>query len=392
MRFSKAIELLSESATLAVSRRARALQAEGRDVVGFGAGQPDFATPQHITKAAQAALDAGHTGYAVPSSGLAIAKRAICHKFKTENHLTYDPSQVIVTVGGKEALFLAFTVLVDEGDEVIIPSPYWVSYPEQVKLARGKVVVIDGPEDNGFRITPAQLEASLTDRTRVLLLNYPSNPGGYSYSRAQLEELAAVLSGRDVTVFCDEMYDRLIYGGQAHVSWATLSDETYGKTLTFNAVSKSYAMTGWRLGYAAGPANVIAAMAKLQSHTTSGAANFAQHGLVAALEGNQECVEEMRQQYERRGRFMYGRLCALPGVTCVEPTGAFYCFPNVSATYQRLGVKGSVEFAGRLLEEAHVAVVPGVAFGCDQNVRLSYALGEERIAEGLDRLEKFLSI
>lgn len=376
---------------MAVSRRARALQAEGRDVVSFGAGQPDFATPQHITKAAQAALDAGHTGYAVPTSGLAIAKQAICHKFKTENQLTYDPSQVIVTVGGKEALFLAFMVLVDQGDEVIIPSPYWVSYPEQVTLARGKAVVIDGSEDNGFRITPAQLQAALTDRTRVLLLNYPSNPGGYSYSAAQLKELAAVLSGRDVMVFSDEMYDRLIYGSQAHVSWATLSDETHEKTLTFNAVSKSYAMTGWRLGYAAGPAEVIAAMSKLQSHTTSGAANFAQHGLVAALEGDQECVEEMRQEYERRGRLMYGRLCALPGVTCVEPTGAFYCFPNMSATYQRLGVSGSVEFAGRLLEEAHVAVVPGVAFGCDQNVRLSYALGDERIAEGLDRLEKFLS-
>ena len=376
---------------MAVSRRARALQAEGCDVVSFGAGQPDFATPQHITKAAQAALDAGHTGYAVPTSGLAIAKRAICQKFKTENHLTYDPSQVIVTVGGKEALFLAFMVLVDQGDEVIIPSPYWVSYPEQVTLARGKAVVLDASEENGFRITPAQLQASLTDRTRVLLLNYPSNPGGYSYSAAQLKELAAVLSGRDVMVFSDEMYDRLIYGSQAHVSWATLSDETYEKTLTFNAVSKSYAMTGWRLGYAAGPDEVIAAMSKLQSHTTSGAANFAQHGLVAALEGNQECVEEMRQEYERRGRLMYGRLCALPGVTCVEPTGAFYCFPNMSATYQRLGVSGSVEFAGRLLEESHVAVVPGVAFGCDQNVRLSYALGDERIAEGLDRLEKFLS-
>ncbi len=390
MHLSDRVQRLSESATMAVTSRAKALQAAGIDVISFGAGQPDFVTPRHIVQAAQEALDEGHTGYAVPPSGLAATKQAVCDKLRACNDLEYDPSQIIITVGGKEALFLAFLAMLNEGDEVILPAPYWVSFPEQISLAGGRPVVVQGQERHGFRITPAQLGDAITERTRAVVLNYPSNPTGHSYSPAQLRELADVLAGREIIVVADEMYDQLVYGGHEHVSWATLSEEAYGKTLTLNAASKTYAMTGWRLGYAAGPTDLIKAMAKLQSQSTSGTVNFCQHGLVAALSGDQECVEEMRLEYDRRRHIMYAGLCALDGVSCVEPAGAFYCFPNVSATYARLGVQTSAAFAEKLLEEGHVAVVPGVAFGNDECVRLSYAVNEERIREGLSRLGKFL--
>ncbi len=390
MRLSDRVQQLSESATMAVTGRAKALQASGVDVISFGAGQPDFVTPRHIVLAAQKALDEGHTGYAVPPSGLAATKQAVCDKLRSRNNLEYDPSQIIITVGGKEALFLAFLAMLNEGDEVIVPAPYWVSFPEQISLAGGRAVVVNGEERHGFRITPGQLGDAITERTRAVVLNYPANPTGHSYSPAQLRELADVLAGRDIIVLADEMYDQLIYGEHEHVSWATLSEETYGKTLTLNAVSKTYAMTGWRLGYAAGPTDLIKAMAKLQSQSTNGTVNFCQHGLVAALNGDQECVEEMRLEYDQRRKIMYAGLCALDGVSCVEPAGAFYCFPNMSATYARLGVRTSVEFAEKLLEEGHVAVVPGLAFGNDLHVRLSYAVTEERIREGLSRLGKFI--
>ncbi len=375
---------------MAVTSRAKALQAAGVDVISFGAGQPDFVTPRHIIQAAREALAEGHTGYAVPPSGLADTKQSVCRKLRSANSLEYDPSQIIITVGGKEALYLAFQATLNEGDEVIVPAPYWVSYPEQVQLADGRTVVLAGEESNGFRITPEQLRQALSERTRAVVLNYPSNPGGFSYSPAQLRALADVLTGRDILVVSDEMYDQLIYGDQEHVSWAALTEETYHKTLTVNAASKSYAMTGWRLGYAAGPSDLIKAMAKLQSQSTSGTVHFCQHGLIAALDSDQACVSDMRREYDQRRKIMYAGLCALDGVSCVEPSGAFYCFPNVSATYARLGIRTSVEFAEKLLEEAHVAVVPGVAFGSDPHVRLSYAVNEERIREGLSRLGRFL--
>lgn len=390
MHISTRIQNLGESATLAVSRRAKALLADGKGVISFGAGQPDFPTPRHVIEATKKALDDGHTGYALPASGMQFAKQAICQKFNRENDLDYKESQVLVAVGGKEALYLAFMATVNEGDEVIIQAPYWVSYPEQIKLAGGQPVVIAAEEANGFRITPDELLRALSDRTRVVVLNYPSNPSGHSYSRSQLLDLAEVLAGKDILVFSDEIYDRLVYDDQGHASWASLSQETYNKTLTFNALSKSYAMTGWRLGYVGGPSEVINAMAKLQSQTTSGTANFSQHGLVAALAGDQTCVDDMVQSYDERRRLMHEGLLAIPGVTCVKPTGAFYCFPNVSATYSRLGVKGSVDFAEKLLNQAHVAVVPGVAFGCDQHVRLAYAVSADKIRDGLARLRTFL--
>lgn len=391
MRLSQRAQNIRQSATLAVAAKAAELRRQGVDVVGFGAGEPDFDTPANIKEAAKRAIDAGHTRYAKPSHGIPEARAAVCEKLRRDNGLTYTPDQVIVTVGGKEALFLAFCALVDPGDEVLLPVPYWVSFAEQVRFCGGTVVPIPGDEANGLRVRPEQIAAALTPRSRVLVFNSPSNPGGFSYSHEEVRAIAAALSGRDIVVFSDEMYDQLWFGEErTHLSFAAAGPEWMDKTVTFNAASKTHAMTGWRVGYAAGPRPIIQAMAKIQSHATSGTATFTHHALVEALTGDQSHVETMRQAFDRRGREMHERLCAMRGVTCVRPTGAFYCFPNVSGTYERLGVKDSIEFCACVLEKAHVALVPGAAFGMDTHVRLSFAADLETIHEGLDRLEKLL--
>ncbi len=391
MKLSERVLNLAESATMAVSGRAAQLRREGKDIVSFGAGEPDFDTPDHIKQAAIDALNGGATKYATPSSGIIPLKEAVAAKLARENALDYAPSQVIVTVGGKEALYLAFATLLDEGDEVIIPAPYWVSYPEQAALCGGVPVHVLGDVDNSFKITPAQLESAITPRTKAFVFNSPSNPGGFLYTPAEVDALAAVLEGKDIVVFSDEMYDRIIFGDDSFKSYATASAHAYDHTITFNAGSKTYAMTGWRVGYAAGPADIIKGMAKIQTQTTSGTFTFGQHGLVAALNGDQACVEEMRQEFESRAEHIHARLNALEGVTCPRPAGAFYVFPDVSGTFAKLGVSGSIEFAQRLLEDSHVAVVPGEAFGVDSGVRLSFATSMEMIDKGLDRLEKFLA-
>jgi aspartate aminotransferase len=381
---------LAESGTIAVSNKVAALRAEGVDVISLGAGEPDFDTPDHIKQAADDALGRGETKYAKPASGVPELKQAVCNKLARENGLTYTPDQVIASVGGKEGLYLAFATLLDPGDEVIIPAPYWVSYPEQVKLCGGVPVIVNAGADQDFKITPQQLSDALTDRTRVFVFNSPSNPTGAAYSPEETEALVEVLADTDVITFSDEMYDRLLYGGRTFKSFGAVSDHAYDHTITFNAGSKTYSMTGWRVGYAAGPVELIKGMAKLQSQTTSGAATFTMHAMAAALTGNQDCVEEMRSEFERRSKVLHARLNAIPGVVCPEPAGAFYVFPDVSATYSRLGVSGSVEWTTRLLGEAHLAVVPGAAFGLDSCVRLSFATGMDVIEEGLDRLERFL--
>ncbi|HJO05779.1 MAG TPA: pyridoxal phosphate-dependent aminotransferase [Chloroflexota bacterium] len=391
MKLSERVLNLAESATMAVSGRAAQLRREGKDIVSFGAGEPDFDTPDHIKQAAIDALNGGATKYATPSSGIIPLKEAVAAKLARENALDYAPSQVIVTVGGKEALYLAFATLLDEGDEVIIPAPYWVSYPEQAALCGGVPVYVLGDVDNSFKITPAQLESAITPRTKAFVFNSPSNPGGFLYTPAEVDALAAVLEGKDIVVFSDEMYDRIIFGDDSFKSYATASAHAYDHTITFNAGSKTYAMTGWRVGYAAGPADIIKGMAKIQTQTTSGTFTFGQHGLVAALNGDQACVEEMRQEFESRAEHIHARLNALEGVTCPRPAGAFYVFPDVSGTFAKLGVSGSIEFAQRLLEDSHVAVVPGEAFGVDSGVRLSFATSMEMIDKGLDSLEKFLA-
>ncbi len=391
MNLSKRVQSIDESATLAVAARSAELRRAGIDVVGFGAGEPDFDTPPHIKAAAKKAIDAGHTHYAKPTSGIPEARAAVCQKFARDNGLKYEPDQVIVTVGGKEALFLAFAALIDPGDEVLLPVPYWVSFSEQIRFCGGGVVPVIGEETDGLKVRPDRILAALTPRTKVLVFNSPSNPGGFSYSPDEVRAIAKALAGRDIVVFSDEMYDQLRFGdGGENLSFAAAGAEWFEKTITFNAASKSHAMTGWRVGYAAGPRQMIKAMAKIQSHTTSGTATFIHHALVEALTGDQSHVAAMRGEFEKRGRFMHERLSRIPGVSCVKPTGAFYCFPNVSATYGPLGVAGSAEFCTLILNETHVGLVPGGAFGMDTHVRLSYAADLATIEEGLRRLDTFL--
>ncbi|HEY3243804.1 MAG TPA: pyridoxal phosphate-dependent aminotransferase [Phycisphaerae bacterium] len=391
MKLSTRVSTLHESATLAVTAKAARMRAAGVDVVSFGAGEPDFDTPAHIKQAAKEALDRGETKYPSPSSGLAVAKQAVCTKFLRDNRISYAPAQVIITTGSKMAINLAFHAVLDPGDEVIVPVPYWVSFPEIIRLADGVPVFLPGAESRDFRVTAEQIEDALTERTRVVLLNYPSNPGGFTYEPDEIRAIADVLSHHDVLVFSDEMYDVLVYEGRKHLSFAAVSPRAFEQTVTFNGGSKAYAMTGWRIGYAAGPQPIIDGMAKLQSQSTSGAATFTQIALAAALTGDQACVAEMREQFARRGAHMHRRLTGISGIHCVRPTAAFYVFPNVSALYPRIGVKDSVEFAERLLERAKVAVVPGAAFGSDDHVRLSFATSLEQIDRGLDRLAEFIA-
>ncbi len=390
MKLSERAQAMTPSATLAVATKAAELKRAGVNVIGFGAGEPDFGTPLPIIDAAKAALDAGHTGYAKPSSGIPSAKAAVCEKFKRENSLSYDPSQVIVTLGGKEALALAFSALLDPGDEVLLPVPYWVSFPEQIQFFGGRVVPVV-PKGDDLRLSPGQIADAVTDRTRVFVFNSPSNPGGFAYNEDETRAIANALKGRDLIVFSDEMYDQLRFGDRSeHFSFARTSPEWYERTITFNATSKTHAMTGWRLGYAAGPANIIKAMCNVQSHTTSGAVHFAQYGLVEALTGDQSHVAERRDAFEKRGRHLSKRLNALKGVRCSEPSGAFYCFPDVSASFAGLGVSDSAGFCEVILEKAHVALVPGDAFGMHTHIRMSFATSMEQIDAGIDRLENVL--
>jgi aspartate aminotransferase len=302
-----------------------------------------------------------------------------------ENGLSYRPEQVMVSTGGKQALFNALVTILGPGDECLIPAPYWVSYPEIVKLARALPVVLPTTGESGFKITAEQLDAAINGRTRALILNSPSNPTGMIYTRSELEALAEVIARHKIAVISDEIYEKLLYDGFEHVSIAALSQEMLDLTITCNGFSKAYAATGWRLGYAAGPAHVIKAAIDIQSHTTSGATTFAQYGAIAALEGPQDAVEEMRQEFEQRRDLMYGGVVAIGGLTCVKPQGAFYLFINVRQT----GLD-SMAFCGRLLDEHHVAAVPGIAFGMDDHIRLSYATDRETIQKGVERLDRFV--
>ena len=391
MKVSLRVQELAESATLAVASKTAALKASGIDIIGFGAGEPDFDTPEHIKAAATEALTHGLTKYPKPPSGLPEAKEAIRLKFKRENGLDYGASEVMVTSGCKMACYLALQATLDPGDEVIIPVPYWVSFPEMVKLAGGVPVPIDSASGQGFQFPADRIAAAVTPRTRLMILNSPNNPGGFVYTEADLRAGADLAQKHDLAVLADETYDRLLFGGRRHISFASLSDDAYQRTVTVNSGSKTYAMPGWRIGYAAGPQHIIKAMAKLQSQTTSGVAPFTQLALARALVADQECVEFMRREFETRGRHLARRLNELPGVHCPEPEGAFYTFPNVAGTYASLDVDGSVAFADRLLDEAKVSVTPGIAFGCDDHVRISFATSMKQIDIGLDRMVAWLA-
>jgi aspartate aminotransferase len=391
LRLADRLSLVSESITLKVSAKAAAMKKAGVDVVGFGAGEPDFDTPAFIKDAAKAALDKGQTKY-TPTPCYPELKAAIAEKFNRENQLPYKPENITTGAGGKHCLYMAFMAVLNEGDEVLIPSPYWVSYPEQVKLAGGVPKVIRGEESNGFKIKPQDLERAITDRTRVFIINSPSNPAGHAYTPDELKALADVLVKHPhVIVFSDEIYEKLVYGGLKFASFAQVQPALFDRTLTFNCHSKSFAMTGWRIGYIGGPKDVMDGINKLQSQMTSHITSFTQMPAVTALSDSRgaDSVEQMRQQFEKRGQHMWQRLSSLPKITCVRPQGAFYCFPNVSA-YFKGPINDAISFASALLEQAHVAVVPGNDSGFDTHVRLSFATSMEQIDKGIDRIADFL--
>jgi aspartate aminotransferase len=390
------LTLVSESITLAVSAKAAAMKKAGIDVVGFGAGEPDFDTPAFIKDAAKQALDKGQTKY-TPTPCYPELRQAISDKFRKENGLPYEPNQVTTGAGGKHCLYMAFMAVLNAGDEVIIPSPYWVSYPEQVKLAGGVPKVVRGEEANGFKITPKQLESVIGPKTKVFIINSPSNPAGHAYTPEELKGLAEVVAKHpNVVVFSDEIYEKLIYNGLKFVSFATLHPSLVDRTLTFNCHSKSFAMTGWRVGYIGGPKPAIDAINKFQSQMTSHVTSFTQHPAALALTDPRgaESVEQMRQKFEQRGRHMWERLSALPKVKCVRPQGAFYCFPNIGAYFGKTAggtkITDAVSFSAALLEQSHVAVVPGNDSGFDTHVRLSFATGMQQIDKGIDRIREFL--
>jgi len=395
MKISKRAQNVPASATIAVTSRAQELKAQGVDVVGFGAGAPDFDTPDYIKDAAIEALKAGKTKYTA-ASGIIELRTAIAEKLQKENGLSYTPEQVVVNIGGKHSVYEAMQAVLDPGDEVILPTPYWVTYPETIKLAGATSKIVQTDKSNGYKITPDQLKEALTDKSAMLLINSPNNPGGFTYTPAELKSLAEVLEGTDVYVLSDEIYEKLIYGDTEFVSFASLSKDAFSRTITLNGFSKAFSMTGWRLGYAAGPPDVIKAMGRLQSHMTSNPTTFAQYAAVEALGAPAgEAIEAMRVEFERRGQYMTERLNGIEGVQCTASTGAFYCFPDVSSHYGRningAQIGGSMDFAKALLEQANVALVPGLPFGCDKNVRLSFACSLEQITKGLDRLQEWLN-
>ena len=396
MKVSKRAELVPASATIAVDSRAKQMKAQGIDVVGFGAGEPDFDTPDYIKDAAIKALKAGKTKY-TPACGTIELRTAIAAKLEKENGLKYKPEQIIVNIGAKHSIYMVMQAVLDEGDEVIMPAPYWVTYPETIKLAGAVAKVIETDIQNSYKITPQQLKKAITKKTVMLIMNSPNNPGGFTYTPVELAAIAQVLEGTKVMVLSDEIYEKLIYGRTKFVSFASLSEDAYNRTITVNGFSKAFAMTGWRLGYTAGHVDVIKAMDRLQSHMTQNPVSFAQDAGVTALNSPESggTIEKMRIEFERRAKYMAERLNRIEGIKCPEPTGAFYCFPDVSKHYGRtinsVKINGSMDFAGALLEQVNVALVPGLPFGCDNNVRLSFACSLEQITKGLDRIEKWLS-
>ena len=394
MKTSKRAQAVPASATMAVTSRAKELKAQGVDVISFGAGEPDFDTPEFIKDAAIKALKEGKTKYTA-TPGVIELRKAISTKLKKDNGLDYPPEQIIVNIGAKHSIYESLQAVIDPGDEVILPCPYWVTYPEAIKLAGGTPKVVETDPANNYKVTAEQLKNAISDKTALLMLNSPNNPGGFCYTPEELSGLAKVLEGTDVMVLSDEIYEKLVYGSNKFVSFASLSEDAFNRTLTVNGFSKAFAMTGWRMGYTAGPVEVIKAMGRLQSHMTQNPVAFAQQAGIVALEKSEEVIEQMRSEFEKRGTHMAKRLNEIDGISCPEPQGAFYCFPDVSGVFGRningVEIKGSMDFAKNLLEQANVALVPGQPFGCDRNVRLSFACSLEQINEGLDRIEKWVN-
>ncbi len=392
-RLSKRALAVAPSATLAVNNKANELKAQGVDVVNFGVGEPDFPTPANIRAKGIEAIEKGFTKY-TPSAGTPDVRKAIVAKLKRENGLEYAPNQTMACVGAKQAIFLALQVLVGDGDEVAIPGPYWVSYTEMVKLCEGTPVFVQTTQEEEFKLTARKLRDVCTPRTKALLLNYPNNPTGSSYTREELRAIADVCVEKGIFIISDEVYEHLIYDGGGHVSIASLGPEVYNITVTTNGVSKAYAMTGWRLGYAAGPQDIIAAMIRIQEHMNTNTSSITQYAAVEALNGPQETVHAMVKEFRKRRDYMYDRLAAMPGLKIRKPPGAFYMFPDVSAffgkTIRGKKIENDMDLVTVILTEGHVAVVPGSGFGSPNNIRLSYATSMERITTGMDRMEALL--
>lgn len=392
MSISKRAGSITASPTLAITAKAKKMKQEGIDVIDFGAGEPDFNTPSHIKEEAISAINSDFTRY-TPAAGILELKKAVCHKLKLENGLEYGPQEVIISCGAKHTLFNAIFALCDPADEVIIPSPYWVSYPEMVKLADALPVFVKTEEGKGFKMSGDDLKRAITEKTKAVIINSPSNPTGAVYEREELEEIAHIAEEHSIYIISDEIYEKLIYQGRSHISLAALSPRVKELTITINGVSKSYAMTGWRIGYGAGPEEVISAMGRIQSHTTSNPTSISQKAAVEAILGSQEEVEMMVREFGQRRDFMVSRLNEIDGVSCSLPMGAFYTFPNVkgllSKRFDGDVISTSLNMANLLLDAVRVAVVPGGEFGAPGFLRLSYAASIDQIREGLDRLQEF---
>ena len=393
LQISNRCRSISPSPTLVIDSKAKAMKKKGIDVVGFGAGEPDFDTPEYIRNAAKAALDKGMTRY-TPSSGTLELRTAICEKLKRDNGLEYEPDQIVVSNGAKHSLFNICQTILDPGDEVIIPEPFWVSYPELVQIAGGVPVMVHGHEENDFLVSADDMKPYITPRTKAIILNSPNNPNGCVWTREMLEDIARLAVENQLFVISDEIYEKLVYDGEKHVSIASLGEEIKAQTFVVNGFSKAYAMTGWRLGYCAGPTNVMKAVGALQSHATSNPNSIAQYAGYVALSGGDDIIAAMVAEFDRRRKHIVSRINAIPGLSCRMPKGAFYVMMNISeligAAQGDKVIRSSTDFAELLLENAKVAVVPGLGFGSDMHVRLSYATSMENIDRGLDRIAQFV--
>ncbi|MDY7048381.1 MAG: pyridoxal phosphate-dependent aminotransferase [Microcystis panniformis WG22] len=384
MKLASRVNQVTPSLTLAIDSLAKEMKRNGEDVCSFSAGEPDFDTPTHIKAAAKKALDEGKTRYG-PAAGEPGLRKAIAEKLLRDNQLAYNADNVIVTNGGKQSLYNLIMALIEAGDEVIIPAPYWLSYPEMVTLAGGTSVIVNTSLENHYKITPEQLEAAITPKTKLFVFNSPSNPTGIVYTPEEIAALAKIVVEKDILVVSDEIYEKILYDGAIHRSIASFGPEIFQRSIISNGFAKAFSMTGWRVGYIAGPVEIVKAMTKIQSHSTSNVCTFAQYGAIAALESPQDCIEEMVKAFSERRQYILEQVRSLPGLNCPTPNGAFYVFIDISQT----GLK-SRDFCQKLLETQKVAAIPGIAFGADDCIRLSYATDLKTIEKGFDRIDKFI--
>lgn len=389
MKLSNRVQTLTPSSTLAITGKAKALKDAGHDVIGLGAGEPDFNTPDYIIAAAEKAMKTGLTRY-TPSGGILELRTAIANKMERDHQLTYQPEQVIVTTGAKHALYTLFQVLLNDDDQVIVPGPYWVSYTEQIKLAGGEPVIIDCNETNNYKITAEQVESAVTDKTRAIIINSPNNPTGMMYTETELRAIGDICLKHGLMIVSDEIYEKLTYSEQEHISIAQLSDQLKRQTVVINGVSKSHAMTGWRIGYACGDPALIEAMTNFASHSTSNPTTISQYAALAAYQANDDEIEMMKQSFKERLEVAHQLLNQLPGFNCIKPQGAFYLFPNVTEALRQTGYDNVDDFSAAILEQEKVAIIPGTGFGAPDNVRLSYATDLDQLTEAIKRIERFL--